>query len=127
MVKKYYNFNTPLLLLVITSTMLLSIGTFYNINAETNDTSIVEDAIVDPNKGYLVEQVKDDIYRIINGEQYQMMFVTTGEGVIVVDAPPSIGENIFKAISEITDEPITHLIYSHSPQRSYWYCWNVSK
>ncbi|MGD1837098.1 MAG: MBL fold metallo-hydrolase, partial [Nitrososphaeraceae archaeon] len=114
MVEKYDNFHTPLWLLVIISTMLLSIGTFHNINAETNSTSIVEDAVVDPNKGYLVEPVKDDIYRIINGEQYQIMFVTTGEGVIVVDAPPSIGENIFKAISEITDEPITHLIYSHS-------------
>ncbi|MCH8048696.1 MBL fold metallo-hydrolase [Patescibacteria group bacterium] len=42
------------------------------------------------------------------------MFLTTGEGVIVVDAPPSIGENILKAIAEITDEPITHVIYSHS-------------
>ena len=36
------------------------------------------------------------------------------EGVIVVDAPPSIGENILAAIAEVTDEPITHVIYSHS-------------
>ena len=42
------------------------------------------------------------------------MFLTTGEGVIAVDAPPSIGENFLKAISETTDEPITHVIYSRS-------------
>ena len=42
------------------------------------------------------------------------MFLTTGEGVIVVDAPPSIGENLLKAIAEVTEEPITHVVYSHS-------------
>ena len=42
------------------------------------------------------------------------MFLTTGEGVIVVDAPPTIGDKILKAIAEVTDEPITHVIYSHS-------------
>ncbi|MGD1836060.1 MAG: MBL fold metallo-hydrolase [Nitrososphaeraceae archaeon] len=93
--------------------MLFCIGTFHNIDAETNDTAIVEDVIIDPNKEYLVEPIKDDIYRIHDGE-YQIMAVTTGEGVIVVDSPPSMGTNIFNAISEITDEPITHLIYSHS-------------
>lgn len=38
----------------------------------------------------------------------------TGEGVIVVDAPPSIGQNILSAIAETTDESITHVIYSHT-------------
>ena len=42
------------------------------------------------------------------------MFLVTGEGVIVIDAPPGIGDKISKAISEVTNETITHLIYSHS-------------
>jgi glyoxylase-like metal-dependent hydrolase (beta-lactamase superfamily II) len=32
----------------------------------------------------------------------------------VGDAPPTIGQNILNAIKDITDEPITHVIYSHS-------------
>ena len=42
--------------------------------------------------------------RIADGA-YQVMFLTTGEGVIVVDGPPSIGHNYLKAIREVTDEP----------------------
>ena len=42
------------------------------------------------------------------------MFLITDEGVVAVDAPPSIGQNYLKAIAEVTDKPITHLIYSHA-------------
>ena len=66
-----------------------------------------------PEKGYFVEEIRDGLYWITEGV-YQVMFLTTGEGVIVVDAPPTIGENILKAIAEVTEEPITHVIYSHS-------------
>jgi len=68
---------------------------------------------IDQEKGYLVEEISDGLYWVTEGS-YQIMFLTTGEGVIVVDAPPTIGENILKAIEEVTDEPITHVIYSHS-------------
>jgi glyoxylase-like metal-dependent hydrolase (beta-lactamase superfamily II) len=75
------------------------------------------DAAVGPaipsDKGYLVEEVADGLYWVTDGS-YVMMFLTTGEGVIVVDAPPSIGKNILAAIGDVTDEPITHVIYSHS-------------
>ncbi len=64
-------------------------------------------------KGYVVEEIKDGLYWVTEGV-YQVMFLTTGEGVIAVDAPPSIGENYLKAIAEVTDEPITYVIYSHS-------------
>ncbi|MCH7606101.1 MAG: MBL fold metallo-hydrolase [Chloroflexi bacterium] len=64
-------------------------------------------------KGYLVEELGDGLYWVTNGT-YQAMFLTTGEGVIAVDAPPSIGENYLKAIAEVTNEPVTHVIYSHS-------------
>lgn len=68
---------------------------------------------IDQAKGYFVEEINDGVYWVTEGA-YQMMFVVTGRGVVVVDAPPSIGENILKAIAEVTDEPITHVIYSHS-------------
>lgn len=68
---------------------------------------------IDPEKGYLVEEIGDGLYWITEGT-YQTIFLTTGEGVIVVDAPPSIGANILSAIAEVTDEPITHVVYSHS-------------
>ena len=64
--------------------------------------------------GYFVGEIADGLYWVTEGF-YQMMFLTTGEGVIVVDAPPSIGgERILSAIAEVTDEPITHVIYSHT-------------
>jgi len=64
-------------------------------------------------KGYLVEEIKDGLYWVTEGV-YNTMFLTTGEGVIVVDAPPTIGEKLLRAIEEVTDEPITHVIYSHT-------------
>ena len=61
----------------------------------------------------VVEEIQDGLYWVTDGA-YQAMFLTTGEGVIAVDAPPSIGENYLKAIAEVTDEPVTHVIYSHT-------------
>ena len=68
---------------------------------------------IDFSKGYLVEEIKDRLYWVTDGA-YNTMFLTTGQGVIAIDAPPSIGKNYLKAIEEVTDEPITHVIYSHT-------------
>ena len=67
---------------------------------------------IDPEKGYFVTEIKDGLYWVMDGF-YQAMFATTGEGVIAVDAPPSLGEKYLQAIAEVTDEPITYVIYSH--------------
>lgn len=66
-------------------------------------------------KGYFVSEIADGIYWLA-GSGYQTMFLTTGKGVIVVDAPQPIGEKYIEAIREVTDEPITHMIYSHHHQ-----------
>lgn len=63
-------------------------------------------------KGYHVEEINDGAYYVTSGA-YDTMFVRTGNGVVVVDAPPLLGENLLRAIKEVTDEPVTHLIYSH--------------
>jgi glyoxylase-like metal-dependent hydrolase (beta-lactamase superfamily II) len=68
---------------------------------------------VDPAKGYRIQRLGDGVYMITDGA-YQSMFLTYEDGVVVVDAPPSYASQIPKAIAEITDKPITHLVYSHS-------------
>jgi glyoxylase-like metal-dependent hydrolase (beta-lactamase superfamily II) len=45
---------------------------------------------------------------------YQSMFLVYESGVVVIDAPPSYAAHIPQAIAEVTDKPITHVVYSHS-------------
>ncbi|MEK0360751.1 MAG: MBL fold metallo-hydrolase, partial [Nitrosopumilus sp.] len=71
--------------------------------------------VIPPEKGYFVDEIADGLYWVV-GDRYQVMFLTTGEGVIVVDAPQPLGEKYLQAIQEVTNEPITHMIYSHSHQ-----------
>lgn len=63
-------------------------------------------------KGYHVEEMNDGAYYVTSGA-YDAMFVATGNGVVVVDTPPLLGTNMQRAIREVTDEPVTHVIYSH--------------
>jgi glyoxylase-like metal-dependent hydrolase (beta-lactamase superfamily II) len=66
-----------------------------------------------PTKGYLVQQIKDGLYWLTDGA-YQTMFMITDKGVVAIDAPPTIGSNYLKAIAEVTDKPVTYVIYSHA-------------
>ncbi len=66
-----------------------------------------------PEKGYLVEEIRDNLYWVTDGS-YNTMFLVTDEGVVAIDAPPSIGQNYLKAIAEVTDKPVTYVIYSHA-------------
>lgn len=68
---------------------------------------------VDPQKGYLVQKVKPDVYVITDGI-YQSAFVTTGKSVILFDAPESLAKHIVKAVADVTQEPIVQLVYSHA-------------
>jgi glyoxylase-like metal-dependent hydrolase (beta-lactamase superfamily II) len=63
--------------------------------------------------GYRVEAFGKGAYMVTNN-QYQGMFFVSDQGVIVVDAPPTIGYNLLYAIGNTTGQPITHQIYSHS-------------
>jgi glyoxylase-like metal-dependent hydrolase (beta-lactamase superfamily II) len=66
-----------------------------------------------PAKGYLVQQIRDHLYWVTDGT-YNTMFLVTDKGVVTVDAPPSIGKNYLKAIAEVTNKPVTYVIYSHA-------------
>lgn len=68
--------------------------------------------VIDPAKGYRTQKLGDGLYMVTDGA-YQSMFMTYENGVVVVDAPPSYAAQIPKAIAEITDKPITHVVYSH--------------
>ncbi|MFE7777053.1 MBL fold metallo-hydrolase [Streptomyces sp. NPDC057445] len=65
-----------------------------------------------PEKGYLVQEIREGLYWLTDGT-YQMIFLVTGAGVVVVDAPPTLGHNILRAIAEVTSQPVTHVVYSH--------------
>src|SRR6476659_8400465 len=68
-------------------------------------------------QGYYVGRVERNLYWITDGV-YQSAFLTTRDGVVLLDAPPTIGRNIQRAVDEIASangvsNKITHLIYSH--------------
>jgi glyoxylase-like metal-dependent hydrolase (beta-lactamase superfamily II) len=65
-----------------------------------------------PKSGYLVEEIAERTYWLTDGA-FQMMFLTTAAGVVAVDAPPTIGRNILRAIASVTKSRVTHAIYSH--------------
>ena len=67
---------------------------------------------IDTEKGYAVIEIGEGLYWVTDGI-YQIMFLTTGEGVIVVDAPMGWETKIQQAISEVTVEKVTHVIYTH--------------
>ena len=68
-------------------------------------------------QGYYVGRVERNLYWVTDGV-YQSAFMTTPDGVVLFDAPPSIGNNIRRAVDEIAaangvTNRVTHLVYSH--------------
>ncbi|MGW1726398.1 MBL fold metallo-hydrolase [Streptomyces sp. NPDC002306] len=68
--------------------------------------------------GYFVGRIKGNLYWVTDS-YYQAMFLSTREGVVLVDAPPTIGHNLLRAIEQVTRAngmpgKVTHLVYSHS-------------
>src|SRR5438132_14157695 len=62
--------------------------------------------------GFLTRELSPGVFMLTNGN-YQSLFMTTGEGVVLVDAPEPLVKFIEAAISDVTLEPITTIIYSH--------------
>jgi glyoxylase-like metal-dependent hydrolase (beta-lactamase superfamily II) len=68
-------------------------------------------------QGYYVGRVERNLYWVTDGV-YQSAFLTTADGVVLFDAPPSIGQNLRRAVDEIAaasgvSNKVTHLVYSH--------------
>jgi len=61
--------------------------------------------------------VEKNLYWVTDGT-YQAAFLTTRDGVVLFDAPPSIGHNLQRAIDEVASangvsNTVTHIVYSH--------------
>jgi len=68
-------------------------------------------------QGYYAGRVEKNLYWVTDGT-YQAAFLTTREGVVLFDAPPSIGRNLQRAIDQIASDTgvsnkVTHVVYSH--------------
>ena len=68
-------------------------------------------------QGYYVGRVERNLYWVTDGT-YQSAFLTTRDGVVLFDAPPTIGGNLRRAVDEIAaangvTSTVTHLVYSH--------------
>jgi glyoxylase-like metal-dependent hydrolase (beta-lactamase superfamily II) len=68
---------------------------------------------IDVAKGYRLQDLGSGLF-MITDNAYQSLFLIYDRGVVVIDAPPSFAAHIPQAIAEVTDKPITHIIYSHS-------------
>jgi glyoxylase-like metal-dependent hydrolase (beta-lactamase superfamily II) len=92
----------------------------------TTDTSALPDYAPVPRsalgpalneQGYYVGRVERNLYWVTDGT-YQSAFLTTPDGVVLIDAPPTIGHNIQRAVDEIASangvsNKVTYIIYSH--------------
>jgi glyoxylase-like metal-dependent hydrolase (beta-lactamase superfamily II) len=68
-------------------------------------------------QGYFVGRVRRNLYWVTDGT-YQAAFLTTRDGVVLFDAPPTIGHNLQRAIDEVAaangvSNQVTHIVYSH--------------
>src|ERR1700744_4449331 len=68
-------------------------------------------------QGYYVGRVEKNLYWVTDAT-YQAAFLTTRDGVVLFDAPPSIEHNLQRAINEVATangvpSKVTHIVYSH--------------
>lgn len=84
-----------------------------NTTTSTDSIPNIAKGPVIPSKGYLVQEIRGGLYWVTDGV-YNTMFLVSNDGVIAVDAPPSLGEKYIHAIREVTNLPIKFVIYSHS-------------
>src|ERR1700754_852123 len=68
-------------------------------------------------QGYYVGRVERNLYWVTDGV-YQAAFLTTSDGVVLFDAPPTIGHNLQRAIDEIArangvGNTVKYLVHTH--------------
>ena len=67
--------------------------------------------------GYFVGRVERDPFWVTDGT-YQSALLATPDGIVLFDAPPTIGHNLRRAVDEVAEtegiaNTVTHLVYSH--------------
>jgi glyoxylase-like metal-dependent hydrolase (beta-lactamase superfamily II) len=68
---------------------------------------------IDPEKGYRIQGLGQGLH-MVTDNVYQSMFMVYEAGVVVVDAPPFYSAKIPRAIAEVSDKSITHVVYTRS-------------
>ncbi len=68
-------------------------------------------------QGYYTGRVERNLYWVTDGT-YQAAFLTTSDGVVLFDAPPTIGHNLQRAVDDIAgangvSSKVSYLVYSH--------------
>jgi glyoxylase-like metal-dependent hydrolase (beta-lactamase superfamily II) len=68
-------------------------------------------------QGYFVGRVEKNLYWVTDST-YQAAFLATKAGIVLFDAPPSIGHNLQRAIDQVATasgvpNKVTHMVYSH--------------
>jgi glyoxylase-like metal-dependent hydrolase (beta-lactamase superfamily II) len=68
-------------------------------------------------QGYYVGRIERNLYWVTDGD-YHSAFLATPDGVVLFDAPPSIGHNLQRAVNDIAaaegvSNTVTHLVYTH--------------
>src|SRR4029077_12745367 len=68
-------------------------------------------------QGYYAGRVEKNLYWVTDST-YQAAFLTTRDGVVLFDAPPTIGHSLQRAIDEVASAngvpgKVTHIVYSH--------------
>ena len=106
----------PVVMRLIAWTAFLTVSslTVLPIRAQNTDQrpQVGGGPVVSPEKGYVAQQIQGGLYWVSDGA-YNTMFLVTSDGVVAVDAPPTLGANYLKAIAEVTPQPVKYLIYSH--------------
>jgi glyoxylase-like metal-dependent hydrolase (beta-lactamase superfamily II) len=75
--------------------------------------NVAKGPAIDGAKGYRVQPLGRGLY-MVTENIYQSLFLVYEEGVVLVDAPPSLAAFIKAAVAEVTSNPITHIIYTHA-------------
>lgn len=78
----------------------------------TTETRVIRASAV---RSFLVEPIARDVYAILGGEHPNACFIVSDEGVLVIDARPTVQDTkeLRDAIRGVTEAPITHLVWTH--------------
>jgi glyoxylase-like metal-dependent hydrolase (beta-lactamase superfamily II) len=68
-------------------------------------------------RGYYVGRVERNLYWVTDGD-YHSAFLATRDGVVLFDAPPTLGHNLQRAVDEVAtaegvSSAVTHIVYTH--------------
>jgi glyoxylase-like metal-dependent hydrolase (beta-lactamase superfamily II) len=65
-----------------------------------------------PERGYGYYKIAENAW-FVHDDFENMVFFVTDVGVVVVDPKPDVSPFVLEVIRQVTDKPITHVIYSH--------------